>query len=98
MWKGIIVALVVLGLMEGLSWYAIKISKTEVKEEPKTEEATQKPIADSTPAQEEVIEVESEPAKETETSASETSGGMSSEYPKITTEVVNGRTERTIHM
>lgn len=96
--KGIIIALVVLGLMEFLSLYAIKISKTEVKEEPKVEETKQKPVGESALVQEEVIKVEPEPTQEIGASASGTESGMSSEYPKITTELVNGRTERTIHM
>ena len=98
MLKGIIIALIALGIMEGLAWYAIKVSKTEVREEPKAEEVTQKPVVESTPVQEKVPEAEPESTQETDSLASEAEGGMGSDYPKITTEVINGRTERTIHM
>jgi len=96
MLKGVLIALVVLGIMEGLSLYAIKLNKVEVKEEPKIEEVMQKQEVEKTTTQVKVTEPESGPSQETETT--ETSNGMSSDYPKITTEVVNGRTERTIHM
>ncbi len=93
MWKGILVAIGVLVVMEGLSLYAIKLNKVEVKEESKAEEVVQKQEVATTTFQEKATESEAEISKE-----AETSNGMSPEYPKITTEVVNGRTERTIHM
>lgn len=99
MWKGIALAILALVLMEGLSLYVLKLNKVEVSNKTPVEEITKEepqlalsvPTADTTP----------EPEGSSEEKKEDTSGmasTSSADYPKITTEVVNGRTERTIHM
>ena len=99
MWKGILLAILVLALMESLSLYVLKISKGTVNEKTPTEEVTKEEPQASVPAP--TPEKTPEPEASFEEGEADTSGmgnAASSDYPKITTEVVNGRTERTIHM
>jgi cytochrome c oxidase subunit 2 len=86
MWKIVVSGIILLAVMEGVALYALKINKAEVKE-----------VQSSAPQvlQDEIKSVSTQEREELSTSVS---GQESSEYPKITTEVVNGRTERTIHM
>lgn len=94
MWKLITVAVILLALMESIAWFAIKKSKEA--ESPKKEvtevSAPQQSSPQVSSSEQPVVSVSE--ANPTDTLMSE----KVSEYPKITTEVVNGRTERTIHM
>jgi len=93
----IIIPLLILALMEGVVWMALKspkeespkVAEQEVKVELKPQEE---------PKQE---EPKTEPATPNFSSSVPPSGMGGSDggsFPKPTTEVVNGRTERTIHM
>ena len=80
--------------MEGLAWFAFKKSKEpEVPKKEETEALA--PQSSNSPASvsEQLAEAVSEPSTSDTLMNEEVS-----EYPKITTEVVNGKTERTIHM
>lgn len=89
--KLIIGAIVVLALMEGLAWVALKKSKQpEIPKEEVVESDNVQPSNSPTSLEEKPTE---------ELSSSQVSMDEEvGEYPKVTTEVVNGRTERTIHM
>lgn len=88
----IAVALVALGSMEGIGWYTYKQSQKEESERaPVVAEQSNEPRV----VREDIRQSELEKvAKEKEDTVIQE---MSS-YPKIMVEVVNGRTERTIHM
>ena len=96
MWKIVVTGVILLVVMEGIALYALKVNKVEetkekVPIEKTLEEEPQTDIPVST----------TEKTPEPETNKENTSGmnsTSSSDYPKVTTEVVNGRTERTIHM
>lgn len=95
----IIIPLLVLALMEGVAWMAFKSQKEESPSAPKVEQKTQV----ETKSQEEPKQEESkvEPTPVPNFSSSTPPGGMGDgggSFPPPTTEVVNGRTERTIHM
>lgn len=92
----IVVLLLVLILMEGVAWIAFKSSKEESLVVPKREPEIQ---AEPKQQQEQAADPKTEPTPNV-SSAAPTSGTGSGEgsFPAPTTEVVNGRTERTIHM
>ena len=92
--KVILTALVTLAFMEGIAWYVFKIGQD-------TEAPKETAVVDSAPSEPTSPEKTSEPeitASQEIKPSSPTPTEVLNEYPKITTEVVNGRTERTIHM
>lgn len=92
--KLIIGAIVVLALMESLAWFAFKKSEqTEAPKEETSESLASQPSNPPASTLEQPVETPPEPSASENVMSEEVS-----EYPKITTEVVNGRTERTIHM
>lgn len=96
----IIIPLLVLALMEGVVWMVLKSPKEESPSTPKVaeQEVTVAPKQEEEPKQE---EPKTEPAPvpnfSSSTPPSDTYGDGGS-FPEPTTEEVNGRTERTIHM
>lgn len=98
--KAIIILIFIFAFMEGVAWMVLKSPKEESSSTPKVVEqqvnVEQKPQEE--PKQEEP-KVEKDPAPNF--SSSTPPSGMSGDggsFPEPTTEVVNGRTERTIHM
>lgn len=105
----ILIFLLILALMEGVSWWAYTSSKEAVSpdSERKDREVSIVPVIDSQPEQEEPGRKEPEtsgqetiPVPETPTPAPYSGMGNtdSESFPPPSTEVKNGRTERTIHM
>jgi cytochrome c oxidase subunit 2 len=112
--KGIIIFVAILALMEGVSWWTYTSFNSEEDEPETVFEREQDPItspdsaAINTPEQQRKTSQEDSP-KETDkrSSSSEPSlsklpskwaGSDSESFPPPSTEVVNGITERTIHM
>ena len=85
MYKVVVFGITLLLVMEGLVWYVLQMNKADVQPESLTTEVIQEQ------------EVRVAPAS-VQGNVDATMGEVSSEYPKVTTEIVNGRTERTIHM
>ena len=92
--KRIFIAIVVLGFMELAAFHVYQKSKEAAIQEVKLEQEGQaKEQNDKTAPQ--TTTTKDTKVDQDETAAENTSA---SEYPKVTTERVNGRTERTIHM
>lgn len=97
----ILAALMILGLMEGIVWIILKPSGEEPSLDSKTQDRTetQPPSGFSSPREEtkpeELLSVSDDPADTPYSSLRNTDPGS---FPPPTTEVVNGRTERTIHI
>ncbi len=95
----IIIPLLVLALMEGVAWMVLKSSKEESLPTPQVEQEIKiepKPKEESRQA-----EPKAEEASIPNPSSSappSSMGGDGGSFPEPTTQVVNGRTERTIHM
>lgn len=106
--KGIIIVVVVLALMEGVSWWVYKsLSSKDADEPPQpSEKQVSTPLPNPPVSQQPVEKPESTPSTSTAPWASPTDlppKGMSSSnseesFPPPSTELVNGVTERTIHM
>ncbi len=95
----IIISLLVLALMEGVAWMVLKSPKEESPSTPKMEQETriepklQEELKQAEPKAEET------PAPNFSSSTPPSGmGGDGGSFPEPTTQVVNGRTERTIHM
>ncbi len=109
--KGIIILVIALVLMEGVSWWAYKsLFSKNTDETPKAPEEQQvlNPLSNPLVSQQQIKESESDLLNYDQVSeVPQTSSadlppkGMASDsesFPPLSTEVVNGRTERTIHM
>lgn len=93
MWKLFASGIILLAVMEGAVWYVLKMNRADVQEKPL---AVEHETSVAVP-QEKTSEPEITASQEIKPS-SPTPTEVLNEYPKITTEVVSGRTERTIHM
>ncbi len=95
----IIIPLLILALMEGVAWMALKSPKKDSSSAPKIGQETQ--VENKLQEEPKQEEPKAEPVPASNFSSSTPPSGMGGEggsFPKPTTEVVNGRTERTIHM
>ena len=96
----IIIPLLVLALMEGVAWMVLKSPKEESPSIQKTEQETKietKPQEEPRQAEPKTEET-TVPNFSSPVTPSDMGGGDGGSFPEPTTEVVNGRTERTIHM
>lgn len=101
--KIIIIAVLVLFLMEGISWWASKslLSKdTNSNETTNSTEQTQSPLLPSnvTSKTEEKSQVNQNDSNEEKSVSTTSLDSYSGDFPLPSTEVVNGITERTIHI
>lgn len=109
--KGIIIFVAILALMEGVSWWVYKsLSSKNTDESSRSREETRVSTTapDSPVSQRPIEKPENSPASSDQTSvfpeapsANLPPKGTASDFasfPPPSTEVVNGRTERTIHM
>lgn len=110
--NGIIILIIVLALMEGVSWWVYKsLSSKSTDESPRFRDGTQVPTTpDSSVSQPLIEKPQNSPSSSDQASVVPEApsadlpprgmGSSSSEgsFPPPSTEVVNGRTERTIHM
>lgn len=99
----IIILLVILAVMEGISFFALKGSKNTPPNDEKTTEAPSaaapQPAANTAPKPEESKKPLSiPPYPPTTNPLSDMGNAASGTFPPPATEVVNGKTERTIHM
>lgn len=95
----IIIPLLVLALMEGVAWMVLKSPKEESPSAQKIEQEIQvetKPQEE--PKQEEPKPEPATPNLSSSVPPSGMGGSDGGSFPGPTTQVVNGRTERTIHM
>lgn len=99
----ILIILLILGLMEGVAWMVIKSNEEELEPVPAAvEDRNKDPLSQLAPLSE-VPKQEASTRGESETPSPSApysgSGNTDSDsFPPPSTEVVNGRTERTIHM
>lgn len=91
----IIVPLLILVLMEGISWKTFRSSKEEIPVSYPAVDQTE-PRPQEEPKQEE--SKEAAPASETGDLSSGTDKADSEDFPPPSIEIKNGKTERTIHM
>ena len=110
--KGVIIVVLVLALMEGVSWWVYKsFSSKEANEPSQPSEEEQVPVLlPNVVSQQPIEEPKNNPASDGQVSVAPEAflpglppkgmGSISSEgsFPPPSTEVVNGVTERTIHM
>lgn len=96
----IIIPLLVLALMEGVAWMVLKSPKEESLSAPKIieQEVKVEPKPQEEPEQSEPKREPATPNFSSSVPPSGMGGGDGGSFPEPTTEVVNGRTERTIHM
>ncbi|MEP7162572.1 MAG: cupredoxin domain-containing protein [Candidatus Moraniibacteriota bacterium] len=86
----IIIPLLVLGLMEGVSWMVLKNNPSQLP--PSTDQRSQQESAPVIPEQPLPLVIPTEPLPE------KTGSDDSEAFPPPSTETVNGRGERTIHV
>lgn len=96
----VIVPLLILAIMEGLSWMAFRSSSEPTPSVPKVAEEIKTEPKPQEEATQEEPKVEPAPTSNfsSSTPPSGMGGGDGGGFPPTTTAVVNGRTERTIHM
>lgn len=91
------IILTALVIMETIGWYAYKQSQREKTDPVVLEEnLIENSVSSQEKGEENIVQTKGNP-QEAVASENEAVGEIS-DFPKVTTEVVNGQTERTIHM